>query len=107
MSRSWNLGLDQTECVVMRLGRGIINGEGSGSGYYKDRVDLRLIGLHRHLGVFLDRIPKFHRHVSTIVNEALGLSNQVPRATVNLTRYIILMLVIFRYSPLLGYRSEV
>ena len=107
VSRSWNLGLNKTKCVVMRFGRGRVYEEGSGSGSHIDGVELKLVKSHRDLGVIVDHTLKFHSHVSSLVNKASGLSNQLLRGTVNRTSEFMLRLFISHIRPLLDYCSTV
>jgi len=76
VSRSWNLGLNRTKYVIMRFGRSSVNEEGSGSGYYADGVELKLVKSHRDLDVIVDHTLKFHSHVSTLVNKELQSINK-------------------------------
>ena len=105
VSESWNLKLNPTKCVVLRFGGR--KTENSSSGYWLYGTELRRVDSHRDLGIQVDYSLKFHSHISTIVNKASALANQILRCTVNSSVGFMVTLFTSHIRPLLDYCSTV
>lgn len=106
LSRSWNLKLNPSKCVVMRFG-GRTPTDGDNSGYTLEGAPLKLVKSHRDLGVLVDCSLKFHTHVSEVVRKASGLSNQLLRATVCRSSEFMVTLFLSHVRPIVDYCSTV
>ena len=107
ISLSWNLRLNPTKCVVIRFGARCGYEPNSNSGYTLGGEVLRLVKSHRDLGVIVDTSLRFHLHVSTVVQKASSLVNQLLRCTVCRSPEFMLKLFVSHIRPILDYCSTV
>ena len=105
-SRSWNLALNASKCVVVRFGvMGPPDGH-CGSGYFLDGVELKRVRSHVDLGVEVDPFLRFHSHIATIIRKASGLSNQLLLSTVCRSRSFMLKVFVAHIRPIMDYASS-
>ena len=62
-------------------------------------------GVHRDLGVLIDRSLKFHGHIEAAVCRASGLANSLLRSTVSRSKDFMMTLFVSHIRPLLDYCS--
>ena len=106
-SRSWNLRLNPSKCVVIRFGSRQRIDDRIDSGYRLDGETLKLVKSHRDLGLVVDDSLKFHAHVSEIVRKSSGLANQILRSTVCRSREFMLTVFLSHIRPIIDYCSSV
>lgn len=106
LSRSWNLKLNPSKCVVMRFG-GRTPADSDNSGYTLEGAPLKLVKSHRDLGILVDPSLRFHKHVSDVVRKASGLSNQLLRSTVCRSSEFMVTLFVSHVRPIIDYCSTV
>ena len=105
---SWNLFLNPLKCVVIKFGaRSHDYVDGYRSGYMLGSNPLKMVLSHRDLGIKVDSSLKFHHHISTIVNKASGLINQLLRSTVCRSPNFMVILFVSHVRPILEYGSTV
>ena len=106
-SRSWNLTLNPSKCVVIRFGGRPCGDDVVNSGYRLEDVPLKLVKSHRDLGVLIDSSLKFHMHVSDVVRKSSGLANQILRSTVCRSKEFMVTLFLSHIRPIIDYCSPV
>ena len=104
ISASWNLKLNPSKCVMIRLGSTCYD-DGDDSGYSLGGSSLKLVKTHRDLGVLIDSSLRFHPHVAEVVRKSSGLANQILRSTVCRSPIFMITLFISHIRPILDYCS--
>ena len=82
---SWNLSLNNSNCVILQFGRHFSCWDNLENGFqYKiGNSVLEIVTCHKDLGVVIETGLKFHCHVRELVCKVAGLSSSLLRATVN------------------------
>lgn len=80
---SWGLNFNSAKCATLRFQRGPVNlaAVGSLKHYWLDTSDITIADCQKDLGILVDSSLRFYAHISTIVNKAAGLSNNLLRPT--------------------------
>jgi hypothetical protein len=106
VASSWNLSLNGTKCVVMRLHRGYIDWnilDDIDTEYSLGGERLWSVNSHRYLGVWIDNSLKFHQHVRITVPKASYLASGLFRSTIYHSADFMVSLFISRIRPILDY----
>ena len=109
VAKSWNLKLNPSKCVVIRFCRGNFDWEplGDRAAYKLDGEPVKIVKIHKHLGIWVDCNLKFHQHIHTVVNKAAGLAGNLLRSTVNRSPQFMLTLFVSHIRPILEYGCSV
>ena len=109
VSETWNLKLNPRKCVVMRLHRPKrpVESNRETMQYFLYGTPLAFVTSHRDLGILVDSNLKYHSHIRTIVNKAMGISYSLLRSTVCRSPDFMLTIFISHIRPLLEYCSPV
>ena len=80
VAKSWNLCLNVSKCVAIRLSAQKY--EGIPPFYDIDGKFLKFVSVHRDLGVLVDSRLKFHEHIREIAQKAGGIAGELLRSMV-------------------------
>ena len=98
--------LNVKKCVVMRYGCKY-NETQTGSLYYLNGLEMRLVKSHRDLGIVVNNSLNFHSFIDVNMNKANGLANQLLRYTVDQSDEFMVTFFVSDIRPLLDHCSSV
>ena len=100
---AWCLNLNLDKCVVIRFKRKmhVLNSPC----YYLDQSKIQVVQSHTDLGVLVDSDLKFHKHVTSTVCKAAGLTQNLLKSTVCRSPDFMMTLFSTHIRPIIEYCS--
>ena len=100
---SWRLQLNQKKCVVMRFQRKMH--ALPPPCYYINQSVIQVVKSHTDLGVLVDSDLKFHKHITSTVWKAAGLTKNLLKSTVCRSPEFMMTLFSTHVRPIIEYCS--